>query len=404
MEILDSIEIPHLSGSGSIELLVGDLAAIPDHLAVEALVVSAFPDNYAPTPGTLIAALAGQGLSVRDLARDKEQDLRASSRCWLSGPITQPDLNFRRILCFEPLYQGLVPPATVVGDLFRCLVPLSTAEPWIRSIATPLVATGRQRESPAAMMRSLVDAAVHWMSNGLALDVLRIVLYSGSSRRHIAEMQGVFRQAAESAAPILRAQPTGVVRAYDHDVFISYARDDEGAVDELERRISQSDQSVRVYRDTKQLDSGSAWQQELFNALDSSRFVLPIYSPSYLGSPVCLEELHIAWMRHREEGGNVLVPAFLRSTGLPTYMRLIQYTDVRESDPTRIAHLADSIVQRVDDARQDMGKQRIAPATIRRSSRTEPPVVSAEAVSSLLTQLTSGGEINLDVSIRLRDR
>ena len=404
MEILDTIEVQRPSGSGSIELLVGDLSEIPGEMAVEALVVSAFPDKYGPTPGTLIAALQKRGVSVAALARDKEQDLRASNRCWLSGPITRSDLNFRRLLCFEPLYQGLEPPATVVGDLFRCLVPLSTAEPWIRSVATPLVATGRQRESPAAMMRSLVDAAVHWMTNGLMLDVFRIVLYSESPRQHIADLADVFRRTAVSALSAIGPQPNQRARTFDHDIFISYARADERAVDELERRIWASDKSVRVYRDTRQLDSGSAWQHELFDALDSSRFVLPMYSPEYLASQVCLEELHIGWMRHREEGGNVLLPTLLRSADLPTYMRLIQYTDVRENDPTRITRLAESVVRRVEESLTSVGNKRAAIPSVSRPGDSLSAAVSPDTAAALLDRLTSDGQINLDVSIRIRDR
>jgi hypothetical protein len=46
-----------------ISLYRGDLSPIPSHQAVDLLVVSAFPNNYAPVPDTLIGALHQRGCS-----------------------------------------------------------------------------------------------------------------------------------------------------------------------------------------------------------------------------------------------------------------------------------------------------------------------------------------------------
>ena len=55
MEIIDSINIQHHGTTRSIRLDVGDLANLPREHAVDAIIVSAFPDDYVPLPGTLIA-------------------------------------------------------------------------------------------------------------------------------------------------------------------------------------------------------------------------------------------------------------------------------------------------------------------------------------------------------------
>lgn len=366
--------------------------------------VSAFPDDYIPTPGTLIAALNDRGLSVGDLAENKEQDLRKTYRCWLSGPIPLPELHFRHIICFEPLSQGLELPAMVVGDLFRCLVPLTTAEPWISTVATPLLATGMQRAAQPEMLKAMLDAATHWMRSGLRLDALRIVLRTGMDpqvREHLAQ---TFRDIGKTVESISQSPPP-VARDFDNDVFISYAHEDGKAVDLLQARINKLDSSIGVYRDTSNLVEGSAWQQSIFNAIDASRLVLPIYSPGYLASKVCLAELHIGWMRHREEGA-VLIPALLRSADLPTYMRLFQYTDAREADPARIEVLADTVVRRVDEARNKPALQVRQPSGVgpQAALTRDGPVAITDSVNSLVERLASDGEINLDISIRLRDR
>ena len=57
MELLDEIVLQSATGPRTIELLLGDLAALPPEHAVGVLVVSAFPGNYLPTRFSLIGAL-----------------------------------------------------------------------------------------------------------------------------------------------------------------------------------------------------------------------------------------------------------------------------------------------------------------------------------------------------------
>ncbi|NLD69964.1 MAG: hypothetical protein GX644_14265, partial [Limnobacter sp.] len=116
MKPLASLAIPG-APDRRIELLQGDLSAPGAAHRFDLLVVSAFPDNYVPTEGSLIGALHRRGVSLAELAARKEIDLRQHFSCWLSGELPSPDLGFRRILCFEPQVRG--EPPSVVGDIFR---------------------------------------------------------------------------------------------------------------------------------------------------------------------------------------------------------------------------------------------------------------------------------------------
>src|SRR5436305_11949872 len=109
MELIDSITVRHQGNARCVMLFVGDLASLPERESVDVLIVSAFPDDYEPTPTSLIGALARVGVSVEKLAQAKEVDLRQFSSCWLSRPIGRPGVHFHRLLCFEPRQPGKAP-------------------------------------------------------------------------------------------------------------------------------------------------------------------------------------------------------------------------------------------------------------------------------------------------------
>jgi hypothetical protein len=57
--------------------------------------------DYSPSPTSLIGQLLRKlGISVKHLAKDKEEDLRTLYSCWWSKPLAE-HLSFKRILCFE---------------------------------------------------------------------------------------------------------------------------------------------------------------------------------------------------------------------------------------------------------------------------------------------------------------
>ena len=146
MQLVDSIEITKPDAVRSVQLSVGDLSDLPAGQEVDAIVVSAFPDDYTPTSSSLIGALEKRGVSLNDLASRKAVDLRKFSSCWLSEVIDSPDVHFDRILCFEPACRGKAP--ELVGDIFRSIIPFTTGEPPISRITMPLVASGDQAENP----------------------------------------------------------------------------------------------------------------------------------------------------------------------------------------------------------------------------------------------------------------
>ena len=202
MEVIDRFSVPRRHGTeaaATIELLRGDLSAIPTEHAVDALVVSAFPNSYTPNPGTLFEDLLERGLDMQEVARRKAEDQRERLGCWISQPLP-PDVvrifNFKRIVCFEPRYPAFVARSgfdgrnieETVGFVFRCLnnfvIPeaaddnAATRRFDISRIAMPLLATGNQRVPVDALFPRLLEAAIFWLEEGLPVDQLKIVAFS----------------------------------------------------------------------------------------------------------------------------------------------------------------------------------------------------------------------------------
>jgi len=104
------------------------------------------------------------------------------------------------------------------------------------------------------------------------------------------------------------------------------------AVDALVGELRARRPSLRLFVDRMELQPGAAWQQRIFESLDASRRDLRVFARLPHVQDL-IEEFNIALLRHRESRQGVLLPLYLYTAELPTYMRLVQYEDVRE--PTR---------------------------------------------------------------------
>lgn len=329
MKLLDSMTVQSALGEHRIELYMGDLTDMPAEHAVDVLVVSSFPNNYRPTKGSLLGALQRRGVSVRQLSDDKAVDMRDFASCWLSKPIETPEhegVRFKRVLCFEPKERGKA--AEVVGDIFRALLPVVFGPPNIRSVAVPLVATGKQGTPTADILDALIDNAVNWLSRGTPIDVLKVVEFdpfkAGEMKGAFGFLKRRYRKAANT--PTI---PDGGEEGFSHDVFISYSRKDQAEADWLYDELQRLYPKLNIFMDKVSMRAGSAWQQRLYRALDDSRKVVALLSPDYIASRICQEELNIAIARNRDSEG-VLVPLYIRSAQLPTYIKLLNYIDCRD--------------------------------------------------------------------------
>ncbi len=343
MRFLDVIETRG-GGRRRIELWHGDLTELSRAGGVDALVVSAFPDDYVPTRTSLIGALDRHGVSVEALSHDKDIDLRSTMSCWLSQGLSpvNPDLGFHRVLVFEPLQRG--EPPELVGDIFRSLMPITIVRPEITSIALPIVAAGNMGYPIAAMLEPLIEAATHWLDAGLPLQRVLIVAYR---EEHAAEALSVFTEA--KTAYLTPSRPAATPT--DYDVFISYSRKNAAECDALIQALREAYPGIRLFVDRHELDPGAAWQMKIYESLDRCDKVVALLSPEYLSSKMCLEEFNIALARGRQADRAIVFPVYLFSTDLPTYMTMSNYVDCREGDRSRMSDVSKAVISLLDRGR-----------------------------------------------------
>lgn len=336
MRHLDTIFIRGKKGK-RIELHQGDLTTLHSDEAVDLLVVSAFPNDYLPTNTSLIGALYRKGLSVAALAQSKEKELRHDFSCWLSHELSLTDtrLNFKRILCFEPMARG--EPPELVGDIFRALTPILGEISDISSIAMPIVAAGDQGYPISSMLIPLLEASIQWMETGLPLDCIKIVAYSDEQGREAIKVFSKRKILYQQSETFSQSQ-------IEYDVFISYARENNKEIELFEKKLIRTRPNIRIFLDRKDIDIGSPWQPQIFESLDKCRKVVTFFSPDYLKSKVCKEEFNIAWIRCRETDQEILFPVYLYSTILPTYMKYRNYFDCREGDETKLRNASSRLL------------------------------------------------------------
>ena len=119
------------------------------------------------------------------------------------------------------------------------------------------------------------------------------------------------------------------------------------AIDAFVAELQKLRPGLRLFLDRQTLQTGCAWQQDIFTALDDCRKIVAFYSPAYLASKVCREEFNIALFRQRDEGGEVLLPIFLHDASLPTYLKMIQYIDCRAGFGVSLAQAAAQLVKKL---------------------------------------------------------
>ncbi|MEM7219233.1 MAG: toll/interleukin-1 receptor domain-containing protein [Pseudomonadota bacterium] len=375
-----------------IELYQGDLTQIPQDMDVDLLVVSAFPDDYLTTSTSVVGALSRAGLSVAELAANKQLDLRSSRSCWLSRPVPS-GFGFDQLLCFEPLLNG--PPEEVVDDVFDFLNLLLLDSHRDAIVAMPVVASGDMGRPSAEMLTAIVEASMQWLRVGLPLGALKIVELDDDRARRLQIVFDALGRASPESVPAMpgrRARPPAPSRwsrgdvqgALDQDgsliggimnrgpsppspvpptvrppsvppmppedpwawdCFISYSHEDNEAVDTFINALRSRSPNLRIFRDSQSLRTGSAWIEKLAEAIDECHRFVAVYSPRYFDSRWCQKELQSAIVRDMAAEDELLYPILIVPVpDMHSMYQTFNHRDCTVVDHDKLEFAADELV------------------------------------------------------------
>jgi hypothetical protein len=157
-----------LEASRSVELQAGDL--FEEGIRADLLVISAKPNFYEPEPGSMVAALRNQcRLEVGKLKRELDLTGTPTINSWVSASLEEQEIppqwpegsatRFQRLVVIES--DGNPPVDGAHWPLFQQLFCLLALLPLhgicYRSVAAPLLGTGRQGADPSQLFPSLLD-------------------------------------------------------------------------------------------------------------------------------------------------------------------------------------------------------------------------------------------------------
>src|SRR5918912_2433905 len=112
------------------------------------------------------------------------------------------------------------------------------------------------------------------------------------------------------------------------DVFISYAREDQGFVFDLQAALEKCNRDTWV--DWKDIPRTAKWREEVFSGIEKADAVAFVISPDSVASEFCIVELN-----HAVEHNKRLVPIWHRDVkdeSVPPDLSSHQYVFFREND------------------------------------------------------------------------
>ncbi|XP_030852601.1 uncharacterized protein LOC100890762 [Strongylocentrotus purpuratus] len=345
--VANSIKVLTQNGECRVDLCLGDITRLPMEDKMDVIVISAFRGDYSPSPQSVIGALQRTfNLSVEDVAKDKEEDLRKLYSCWWSKPLPSR-LPYRRLLCFETRRVMDGRPQELVANVFRCLVPILNNEDG--TVITPLL-NAQQGADEVAMLKGMVEAAVNWMKAGLPLRRMKLVLYvqlkdgevQGHSLKRFEDVTKTFddlKERYEMQLLLPKAVPL------EFDVYLSFSKEDEEVAKVIKEKLSSAKEGVVIYDSSQQaMNTDNVFQQDMYSVMMKSARIVTVLSPNYLKNNACIEQYNIALCCNRRALRDMLAPFYVDSVEMmPTYMGLVQYVDCRPHDPSKIQDACSSL-------------------------------------------------------------
>ncbi|XP_065675086.1 uncharacterized protein LOC136091431 [Hydra vulgaris] len=303
--------------SSKIELYVGNITEIEEY---DVLVISAFPGDYEPSPGSVIGALYRDlKVSVAELSKNKEEVCKVYSSWW-SKQLNNSPMN--RILCYEGSFLN---PTRSIAEVFGTLVALGKND---LTVVMPLLGSGDQNYSKEDVMKIIFKASTCWMQAGFPIKLLKIVVYARNVNNLDASASSLRTLFSFLITTSWRRQLVEQPQER-YDIYMSYTFKDRLLASEIVKKCEKLHNGIRI-KHPQCINENEVWQEEIYKAIMRSSCVIALISSEYLNDSSCIEQFNIALCSSRYQNSGELFIFYVAEISLPSYMGFHGFFDCRE--------------------------------------------------------------------------
>eukprot|EP00186_Timspurckia_oligopyrenoides_P000043 CAMPEP_0182441574 /NCGR_PEP_ID=MMETSP1172-20130603/540_1 /TAXON_ID=708627 /ORGANISM="Timspurckia oligopyrenoides, Strain CCMP3278" /LENGTH=831 /DNA_ID=CAMNT_0024635935 /DNA_START=23 /DNA_END=2518 /DNA_ORIENTATION=+ len=327
---IDFINVHRKNQSGIIELLQGSVEGLSPSDETDLLIVYLRERGaHKANRDSALAALNRGGMSLAQLEKESkpQPSYRRHYHCWLSRQLPKPrpaGFEYKRLLVYEDPGEELTRDDNIVLDIMKCLTTVIGGDVQIGSVLLPLSGALLSPSLRKHFVKAATEVCFAWMSMGLPLRKVRILLPETDIEKDITVFQGVKEKLLMKGADMLGNLST------KYDVFFSYAKEDQEAAHEMMNYLQGKNPSVRIYdaepRDISLRQRGVV-HAPVMEAINQSRVFLSLLSDDYFHSVECTEAFSLAYCRDFDSQGNFIIPLFWRSCDLTPLARRLVATE-----------------------------------------------------------------------------
>ncbi len=269
---------------------------------IDILTTSAYYRSYAPTPRTLFKALNDVNISVEDLAKNPEFDLRTPCNIWLSRPVASMSLSTWRIGCIELLgrtYNASGQSVTAASEhyllkafkaYFQMLDIAATCGVKMDTVALPVLGSGSQRLSASLILIPLVNECIEFLKRNSAVKQIFFIEKDSEKAARCAQvLENSYAIYSEQAA--LTQSQTVATQA--PMAFISYSSKDKNIADNLCAKLEAK--GVKVWYAPRNIDG--AYATAIAEAIQKATHFVVVLSKNSMSSEHVLNEIDLAFKK-----------------------------------------------------------------------------------------------------------
>lgn len=301
MEALYSVNIPTKHGSKTISVFASDILTFDSQIDI--LTTSAFFRSYRPIPGTLFNALDKINISVYNLSKDPEIDLRNPCNVWLSKPLTASNAHIKRVGCVEMKYEmhnmgGLrfnkVNEHDMIKSIkayFQMLDIAATYGIKMDSVAIPVLGSGQQRISAELILIPLINECVQFLKR--CSEVKKVFFIERNQDKAYRIAQTLANSYSIKNECVETATCNSSQRQTKPLAFISYSSSDRNVADNLCAKLEAK--GVQVWYAPRNVRGDYA--TSIAEAIVRATHFIVILSKNSMASEHVLNEIDLAFKR-----------------------------------------------------------------------------------------------------------